>query len=160
MNRKYLGGCARVFRFFDFQCTVCNVVRDAVIEYPQGETPPKTQQLTCFDCQKETRHERLISMPAEYHGEKVLNPVVSGGSFDTAGKKQVPTLPDLPRGVAETTSNYRQLFSTSEYREAKREREAVKKENAAKQDRLKKLRAGANINMRRDKLPGDPKITA
>lgn len=37
-----------------------------------------------------------MSAPAQYMGEKVLNPRISGGRFDTMGYVTPPSLPDLP----------------------------------------------------------------
>ena len=149
-----------MFRRYDWECQECLGVREVVVEFPQGESPPRTLNMACPTCRDVNVHERMLSLPAEYHGERVLNPIVRGGQFDTAGQRPLPALPDLPPGVASTTSNYAQLFRTPEYREARRERAEVAKQNKAKQERLAKLRAGANINLRNDKLPGDPKVTA
>ena len=149
-----------MFRNYDWECTVCHAMREHIVQFPQGDKPPQFETIACEECERETWHQRLISLPAEYHGERVFNPVVRGGSFDTAGFKALPSLPDLPAGVPETAGNYREIWRTPEYREIKRERNAIKAENAAKQKRLKLLRKGENINMRRDKLPGDPKLTA
>ena len=149
-----------MFRNYDWSCCSCGSVREHLVQFPQGDDPPELLQLECLRCDRSEPHRRCISLPAEYHGERVLNPVVRGGNFDTAGKRALPPLPDLPAGVEPTTRNYADHFRTPEYRDAEKRRSEVKRTNRLKSLRLKKLRSGATVNMRRDRLPGDPKITA
>lgn len=151
---------ASVYRLYDWRCTECNVPEEHLTECPVGETPRKRSRLMCRWCGGITPHERLMSCPAPYMGERVLNPMVRGGSFDTMGQASPPPLPDLPAGVESTTSNYRQLFETKEWKEARAEQKHVNALNAEKRERAAAIRRGANINMRRDRCAGDPKVTA
>jgi hypothetical protein len=122
-------------------------------------------------------HERRISCPAPYMGEKVLNPMVSGGGFDTTGHKALPALPEFkdsgevfrddPRSEASPGNRGKvarealtEHFQSSDFKEAKRARAAVKAENKQKQKRAAAIRRGENVNMRRDRCAGDPAITA
>jgi hypothetical protein len=87
-------------------------------------------------------------------GEKIMNPQVSGGSYDTMGKKKGPRLPELPDNA--TGEEIRDFVRSKPYQEIKKERRAIGKENAMKRARARALRRGENVNMRRDRLPGDP----
>lgn len=97
-----------------------------------------------------------MPLTAPYMGERVHNPMVSGGDFDTVGNKELPPLPK--GGDDESYHEFKSRVKSPEYQEVRRARDAAKRENAAKRERARLIRAGANINMRRDRLPGDPKI--
>jgi len=43
---------------------------------PEGHETPKVDYLPCRKCGCDTRKERLMSAPAKYMGETVLNPIV------------------------------------------------------------------------------------
>ena len=60
--------------------------------------------------------------------------------------------------TAPSGADYASLFSTNEYRDASRERAHISRQNKAKRERAKAHKAGANINFRRDRCEGDPKI--
>lgn len=60
--------------------------------------------------------------------------------------------------TAPSGADYASLFSTNEYKEKERKRARDQKENALKRKRAKAHKAGANINFRRDRCAGDPKI--
>jgi hypothetical protein len=54
--------------------------------------------------------------------------------------------------------DYATHFKSPEYQNAKQERKRVREQNKLKRARKAALDNGGNINFRRDKLPGDPKI--
>lgn len=146
-----------MFRNYDWQCCGCNTVREHVIQFPQSDKPARLLGLYCSGCKLVALHERLISLTAPYMGERVLNPMVAGGQFDTMGAKTPPSLPPpLPKDA--TFDDYRHRWNGAEYKERKAEILAVQKENKAKRKRAELIKQGANINLRRDKLPGDPKV--
>lgn len=63
-------------------------------------------------------------------------------------------------GPGPSLADYKVHMNKPEFKEAKKQQAEEKRNN-----RLKRLRAGAigrgeNINMRRDRLPGDPKLTS
>lgn len=62
------------------------------------------------------------------------------------------------QATAPSTADYNELFKRPEYREAERIIDRNKKENASKRKRAAAIAKGENINMRRDKALGDPKI--
>jgi hypothetical protein len=146
------------FRLYDWQCQSCEHIREAVIFFPEGGLPPERDLIKCSVCDDENRHKRIISKPAKYMADRPLNPEVCGGSFDTMGYKSAPDLPRLPDGAGYL--EYKDFFQTKTYKEAKEARQAVIKENKAKRKRAALLKQGKTINMREDKLPGDPKIAS
>ena len=97
-----------------------------------------------------------MSLPAKYLGEKDCSPMVSGGRYDTTGRRKPPTLPTLPDGAS--AMDYKYLFSTPDYREVQKERKSVIASNKQKQARFAARRRGENVNFRRDKVAGDPKL--
>lgn len=143
-----------MLRLYDWECTLCGTVHEELVE--GGE---RRSRCECPDCRTTTMHERCFPKPAAYMGEKVYNPMVAGGAFDTTGQARLPELPKLPHGVERTSDNLRQLHATKEYKHAQSERKRISEQNRAKRKRAALIKQGANINMRRDKLPGDPDIT-
>ena len=135
----------------------------------------------------ETGHNRLATqLFAKYLKDREHNPRVFGGRFDTAGKQELPKLPKLP-GIDQhmtkaressamfgespearrqwraqcdgpSLADFRAHSQTSEYQEIKRERKEIKKRNSAKQKRDRAIGRGESVNMRWDKLAGDPKL--
>lgn len=89
-----------MLRLFDWKCKPCGQAHEALVPVPHGEDTPGEAFVHCADCGDSTAHERQMSLPAPYMGEKVLNPSVRGGNYDTMGHKALPDLPDLP-GAAE-----------------------------------------------------------
>lgn len=156
------------FRSFDWCCTVCEWTQWELVDVPHGERPPKQAVFTCDICEEEQTFDRIVSLVAEYHGEKVLNVPVYGGQFDTMGKRALPSMDMLPTLPADASASdcreqidaYKERFASSEWKELKKERASIAKENAAKRKRAAAIARGENINMRRDKLSGDPKMTA
>lgn len=148
-----------MYRLYDVQCLRCGRVSEALIACRRGKLPQAQVWEPCPQCGRVRRHARLLSPPAPYMGEKVYNPHVSGGAFDTLGQEAVPALPDLPPGVESNSDNYRQLFASQEWIETRAEVREVNRKNAQKRKRAAAIARGDNINMRRDKCDGDPHIT-
>ena len=134
-------------------------MHETLLDVPHGDRPALALAANCPRCKEALPHRRVLSLPAPYLGERVRNPCVRGGAFDTMGNAPVPALPDLPAGVESNTENYRQLFASTEWQEARSEVKEVNRRNARKRKRAAALERGENINMRRDKCDGDPKMT-
>ena len=147
-----------MFRQYDWQCETCGGVTEHLVQFPQGEKPPSTIIDECSQCGTDQTLSRCLSLPSPYMGETVLNPMVSGGRFDTVGHKKPPPMPMLPEGL--NASAKKDFFNSKQYKEAKASRQRVIKQNRAKQKRAALIKSGANINMRTDRLPGDPNVLA
>ena len=147
-----------VFRQYDIECLGCGHVHAGLIQAMSGQPVPKRVNDDCPRCGKETRHDRLISCPAEYMGEKDQSPIVKGGNMDTAGEERLPELPTLP--TMSHSDQYRDLFKTPEYKEAKRKRTVVSSNNKQKKRRLAAKMRGENVNFKRDRCKGDPNFAA
>lgn len=157
-----------MFRRYDWECQRCGAWFERLVSYPEGDPRPKTlgdvedENLNCPSCGNDaTEAVCLLSNPAEYHGERDLSPAVMGGRFDTLGRKQVSRPADLPLLPDKASYEQARAHVTSPmYREWKSEVKATRKENAAKQARASARARGENVNFRRDRLPGDPKLTS
>ena len=147
-----------MWRRYDWECQDCGQTMEHMLCIPEGQTPVRCVGLRCQVCRQVTVHRRLISMPAEYHGERVRSPMVAGGRFDTMGQKALPALPSAPAGYDGSAAANKALFRSPEWREARKERAARQAENKMKQARAAAIEAGANINMRTCRLPGDPRL--
>jgi len=85
--------------------------------------------------------------------------MVYGGRFDTGGAVHPPKLP--PRLPADATADdYMHRWRSKEFQECKSEVLNTHKENRAKRKRADLIKQGATIDLRKDKLPGDPKVAA
>ena len=85
--------------------------------------------------------------------------MVYGGRFDTGGAVHPPKLP--PRLPADATADdYMHRWSGNEFKECKAEILNTHKENRAKRKRADLIKQGATIDLRKDRLPGDPKVAA
>lgn len=149
-----------MFRLYDWGCDDCNYLHEPLIDVPVGGAVPLVAYFYCPLCEETTKHERELSLPAPYMGERVCNPCVRGGSFDTMGNSPVPSLPELPSSAEGTCDDYRAHFDSKEWRESRKERNSVTKQNQEKRKRAAAIQSGAPINMRRDKCAGDPNIMA
>lgn len=158
-----------MFRYYDFECGDCRDVHPLLIQVPAGQAVPQWSDDECPNCGSITRHERRMSCPAPYMGEKVYNPSVSGGKYDTMGYKKAPKIPELPASAYEKGADgkkriridaMKDRMHSPEYKDAMRVRQEVATQNTLKRKRAAAMERGENINMRRDRLPGDPKITA
>lgn len=179
-----------MYRLFDFECDSCGTRAEALVSVPAGESPPKSIEADCWMCECVTGHSRIMPLVARYLGEKVFNPAVYGGRFDTMGHQALPSLPDVPgwseaERQAETALRdlpdnhtldqrrealrsvefpgadaYMELAAKPETKEIKRERKRIAEQNAQKKQRAAAIRRGDNVNMRTDRCAGDPKVTA
>lgn len=157
-----------MFRNYDWECQACFVIFDRIVSYPQDDPAPRilsdveSENTDCPYCGEDASiAERCISITAPYTGEQDLSPKVCGGRFDTMGYKQAERPQEL--GWMPKNASYqeaRDFVSRPIYREWKKEKAAVRKENVAKQARAAAKSRGENVNFRRDKLPGDPKVTS
>jgi hypothetical protein len=119
------------YRNLDWECP-CGDKREALVWVPHGEPSPASAAIECETCGHVTDHERRMSLPAAYLGEKPYAPKVYGGRFDTMGLAPLP-----PRGHPD--------------------RERVKALNAEKKQRAAAMKRDPNIDLRTNPLPGDPK---
>lgn len=198
-----------MFRLFDWECPGCSTRFAATINVPQGEKPQKTAEQTCPACDLTALMDRMyLSAPAPYMGEKVCNPKMMGGNFDTMGGARAPTLPkfapieehnkkvgeflsskasDLVRyedadgkkmsaplaqvPTAVLHEEVKRAFPNApraedlgdhverpEYSELRGARKRVIARNKKKRQRAAALERGENINFKRDRCEGDPKI--
>lgn len=182
----------------DYQCQNCGCDHEETVWIPHGGERPAAAEFVCPYCgigddgDGRREHHAIMGLPAPYMGEKILNPPMYGGTYDTMGAREMQDLPDLP-GQAEhsaklrkamaalpdtatseerkavfgdackdapSSADYASLFKTPEYKEAERANKQIATENAAKRKRAKAIAKGENVNMRRDKCPGDPNVTA
>ena len=97
------------FRLWDYECDRCETRSEQLAEANHGELPKKHDEYACRTCRALTPHTRVISMPAKYTGERVSNPHIHGGSFDTMGHERMHDLPDLP-GSAEHSTKFKQAM--------------------------------------------------
>lgn len=185
-----------MWRPVDFRCDVCGSDLEEFVYIPIGGERPSEMILHCHRCNDVTIHHSVIGLPAPYMGEKILNPQMYGGTYDTMGAREMEDLPDLP-GQAEhsakmrkslskfsdaewssmpkrerdaaigeackdapSSADYASLFAKPEYKEVEHANQEIAKQNRSKRKRAKAIARGENVNMRRDKCPGDPKITA
>jgi len=140
----------------DWECKSCGGVTEHFLSVPHGGVMPQTIDRECAACGFDGEHTRRLALIAPYMGEKVHNPMVSGGKFDTVGNKRPPSLPTLPQGA--TGMDYKYLFDKPEYKETERERARVVSENKTKRKRAAALKKGGTVNMRVDKVAGDPAV--
>lgn len=146
-----------MFRLYDWQCDNCAMVHESVICIDSGSDAPRTKMLVCPDCGEEHLHIRLIPLPAQYMGEKPLNPMVKGGTFDTEGYKRETALPEFK---GNRLSELKDHVNTKEYKEIKKLRAFERSCNLAKRKRAAAIRRGENVSMRHNKLPGDPSFSS
>lgn len=152
-----------MLRLFDYACRLCGYEAEYLVE----DGAPSTHD-TCKICLRKGWLDRRLSLPAPYTGERVLNPMIRGGTHDTCGFERPPPMPALPgeaytktdKGTHVNRDALLDRRNSKEYQEWSKARSAVVKRNEAKRQRAKLIEQGAPINMRRDKLPGDPKVTA
>jgi len=144
-----------MYRLADYVCKRCGLKTETLVSVPRGKTIPKRKRLDCDHCLATMPHDYVMSAPAQYLGERVLNPAVFGGEHDTMGYQEAPDLPDFPDGFDAQPEHYRELIAKPEFQEAKAERSRVAARNKAKRKRAKAIRRGENVNMRRDKVEGE-----
>lgn len=143
-----------MFRLYDWKCRKCGSVQESVVQFKTGEAPPSQTLLPCEVC-GDRYHNRLPPRTVAHVGRRFA-PLVAGGSFDTAGKKSLTPLPQIPEGASDNYSAMKDFFNTKEYKEVKAHRKEEKRRNQQKQVRADLVRKGESIDIRRFKLPGDP----
>ncbi len=156
------------YRLFDFECQQCGITQERLawvdIASPKAVSVTKYIRADCVKCGEETKHTRVISLPAPYYGERDYAPSVTGGRFDTNGYERVerPKEHDLRDCYDLTNPEKRdkaqEIVTSKSYREFKRERIQLAKRNKAKRDRARAIERGERINLRSksNQLPGDP----
>lgn len=77
---------------YDLECQSCGHKHEMLANY---QPSPIYAGIECPGCGRYANHKRLPSLIAPYFGEKILNPEVMGGSFDTMGKGKVARLPEF-----------------------------------------------------------------
>lgn len=136
-----------MFRQFDFECPQCGHIQTDLTNVPYGERPKdRDPEIQCHQCGHDGM-DRIVSLPAPYTGEMVLNVEISGGRHDTLGHKKGP---DAPEFKGETFGDFKDHYR--ENKEIYRARVQVRKENQDKRKRYNALKRGENINFRRDKV--------
>ena len=107
-------------------------------------------------------HRKLPDLPdlpgAKEHSAKTQAALRALPPNATQGDRQATILKagkDAPRA-----SDYMALFNKPEYKEAESARKQVAKQNADKKKRHRALTRGENVNFRRDKALGDPKMSS
>lgn len=145
-------------RLFDWQCSSCGTVTEQIVVFPQGARAPSVIVAPCEVCETDEPHDRLLSTPARYMGDRPRNPCVTGGGFDTMGYSPVQSLPDLPPDADSTLDNYKALWSTTDWKEKRALQREQNRKNREKRKRAAALASGATVNMRVDKCAGDPKM--
>jgi hypothetical protein len=144
-----------MLRLYDFEC-VCGHIHEELVSVDADETPRQSYPLDCPKCKSAAiGHKRLPPLIAKYMGEKPLSPRVAGGSFDTMGHKKPKTkLPQFPENGS--YSDFKDHRRTPEFREAKRERLALMRENKTKRARATAARRDPNLSFRHNPVSGDP----
>lgn len=136
-----------MFRQFDFECPQCGHTQTDLTNVPHGESPKAHDlEIDCHQCGHQGM-DRIVSLPAPYTGEMVLNVEVSGGKHDTLGHKKGPPVPEF-RG--ESFGDFREHYRKN--KDIYDARQQVRRENRQKRERYAALRRGENVNFRRDKV--------
>lgn len=143
-----------MYRQDDWECTKCHKLGSHLVWVDHGAEKPKEVDIECTMCAAETKHERVLSMPAVYTYDRPYAPMVSGGKFDTEGHRKPPPLPELPDDAS--MDQARDYFATAEFKEIKEMRHANFQENAVKRARAKAMKSDTTIDLRSNPLPGDP----
>ena len=142
-----------MLRLYDFECQYGHHFDD-MVNVPDGEKPRAKYRLQCKLCGRRRRVSRLMSAPAKYLGDRPMSPHVYGGQFDTMGGRSLPHLPEFPDDG--TGSDFRDFVNQKSYKEIKRERRRVQRENAAKRKRAAAAKRDPNLSFRHTRLSGDP----
>lgn len=142
-------------RLDDWRCLECARVREALCDRARMGDPDRLG-LVCRACGFVTEHRRMLPRIA-HHMPKPIQALIAGGAFDTAGFGKLSPLPPVPDQATDRLANFREFVSTQDYRAVKAERAEQKKRNLAKRARAGLIRSGHSIDLRHDRLPGDPK---
>lgn len=166
-----------MWKLYDWQCCDCGDVRESMINPPDGEDAPRFIVLACPCADDEdgtAMHQRLVSAPAKYLGDRPLTGRVFGGNYDTCGWRTPPAYPELKEGVRHERREVApghfidtkvieagaliEHQNRPEWNEAHRARRAMLKEDEARRARAPHLKAGT-ADLRQQKLPGDPLLS-
>lgn len=137
---------------YDWECDGCGAVQEHALSVETGSPVSSRAHelwLDCRYCKGEERHERLFPRPQHYTKAKITTQQ-SGGKYDTMGMAPVDPLPRLKPGQP-----LKELVVSKEYQDVKKRRKEQHENNLAKRERARLMRAGADIDLRVDKLPGD-----
>lgn len=137
---------------YDWQCEHCGTVIEHGIECATGapvDDRPKVLGLFCGECYGVTLHDRLFPRPQHYTKARLWYEQ-HGGKGDTMGSAPIDPLPRLQEG-----QSIKDLYHSKEYQDAKKKRREQVENNAAKRARARLKRAGVDIDLRVDRLPGD-----
>jgi len=141
---------------FDLQCSSCGHIAEHFVLH-RG---PKMFHVECDECGETVSHVKCpVQKPAFYLGDRPRAPMVAGGSVDTVGAKRPEvSMPEMSDAQLETTAGVQDFYRSKHWKEYEKSNAATKKENAAKKERARLIKSGANIDMRSNPLPGDPKF--
>ena len=130
-----------------------------MVDFPSTERPPERQAFDCLGCEKITIHNRCaVNLPARYMGETAVYAEVYGGSNDTMGNGRVEPLPKPPKEL-ESKGDFMDWVHNPERKERLQKRAADRAANRKKRERAAKLKkAGEKFDLRKHRMPGDPKI--
>jgi len=143
---------------YDTECLTCGVEQEHVMD--RGE---RVQVAHCVACDMETEHRKLAGLmrPAQYLGDRPCAPQVYGGMYaDTMGYRTTGQPPpfELDEINAMSPEDNRAALKSKEYNSWADDEVKMLAENDAKQKRARAIKAGANVDMRTNPLPGDPKL--
>jgi hypothetical protein len=79
-----------MLRLNDWECSLCKRKAEHYVDVDHGTKLPKKTTLHCAHCDRKAPHERMLSLPAPYMGERTFNPLISGGDYDTTGHAPMP----------------------------------------------------------------------
>mgnify|MGYP001829001580 CR=1 FL=1 len=160
-----------MWKLYDWQCTACGFVREAMVNPPDGTDAPRFIEIECARCDATTEFLRLTSPPAKYLGDRPMRPTVYGGRYDTTGYRTPPAYPELRDGVRYERREVApgeyvntkvvqagaliEHQNTAQWNEVHAAREAMLAEDAPRRERVRHLKAGT-ADLRQTKLPGDP----
>lgn len=137
---------------YDWECRLCGRVREESLDVETGSPVsdrPKHLWLRCDGCGFLSEHLRLFPRPQHYV-KAPIRTQQSGGKYDTMGFAPLDPLPRLQKDQP-----IGDLYHSKEYQDAKKRRAEQHQNNLAKRERARLMRAGADIDLRVDKLPGD-----
>ena len=148
---------------YEFECLSCETQSEHVASWQPTTRVP----MPCHACGRVTEQLRLISRPARYMGDRPERVMVYGGNYDTTGHRALPELP-MPESETreingETFEVYseaacRDTFATHEWKEREAAADAIIAEDRVRRERTRAIKAGANIDLRSNPLPGDPHL--
>lgn len=177
-----------MYRLDDWECAECGAIREsleddsarkareAVIDcdecgeatrhewrmsMPAPYTGEQVRNPIChggeFDTVGKEKPPRLPEFQAHQEHTRKLTAAIAQLP-DNASDKEIRAVHREVGKDAPSMADWRSHISKPEWKETKAERDQVKKRNKVKRERLAALKAGGTVNMRRDKVAGDPKI--